>query len=167
MPGLLKSYRVYNCAMPTTAHQVYVTTGTSIKTMMQIDPTVNIIPFGWGYAFDSNPAAAVYVELLTTGAIAATGLTAFVAADIIKYGESGGTASAINLGTSASGYSATGEGAIVATRVIDVGPPMANYYSTRLELDHESSVLASEFLRVRAHTSSAVNMLCWVDYLEA
>lgn len=166
MPGLQRSYRVYNCPAPTTAHSVFVNTGTSIKTMMQIKPTTGIIPFGWGYALDSIPTAPVYVELLTTGTVAATLTTAYVSGDIIKYGDPNSTASLITLGTTASGYTATGEGSITATDVLDVGDCMATSYRNRLELDRECGVVPTDYLRIRAHTGTAVNMLCWIDWLE-
>jgi hypothetical protein len=168
MPGQGRSFLVYNGATAAlTAHAAFVATGTAIKTMLQVKSGgPNLTGIWWGYCFDSVPAVPVYVELLTTGTVAATGVTAFAAGDIVKYGDSGGAASALTVTSNTSGFTATAEGTITATRLLDVGIPMASGYETQLPLDREFGVVSTEFLRIRAHTATAVNMLCWVGWVE-
>lgn len=166
MPGQARSFLAYNCATAAlTAHAAFVTTGTTIKTMQQLKSSLgNMTGIWWGYTFDSTPTVPVYVELITTGTVAATGLTAYNAGDIIKYGDPSGAAADLTLSTSTSGFTATGEGTITATRLLDVGVPMASGYETQLPLDREFGCIATEYLRIRAHTATAVNMLCWIGW---
>src|SRR5438270_13769112 len=96
-----------------TAAMPAVTTGTAIKTMLQIKPTTNIAVIGWGYSFDVAPTALVKVELVTTGTVAAT-VTASASGDIVKYDDAGGGTSAVSLSTTATGYTSTAEGSVTA-----------------------------------------------------
>ncbi len=72
-------YKVWNGPMPTTAAQQKVTTGTAIKTMLQIalPSTRQIQLISWGFTLDAVPASAGQVELIQTD-VAAT-VTAHVA----------------------------------------------------------------------------------------
>src|SRR6266567_18634 len=65
--------------MPTTAAQASVTTGTAIRTMLQIaTPSTRMIQFiSWGYSIDDPPGADAVFELIQTD-VAAT-VTAGVA----------------------------------------------------------------------------------------
>src|SRR4051812_23543105 len=78
-------YAIFNGPSPTTAAQVPVTTGTSIKTLLQVQPsaTNSLKIKEWGISFDGSAAATpIKVELLETD-VAAT-VTAHVAAGIVK-----------------------------------------------------------------------------------
>ncbi len=81
----MPQYKVFNGPLPTTAAQLAVTTGTSIKTMLQVKG-VTAVKFkikAWGYSFDGAAAAAgIQAEILETGTIFGT-VTASVAADIL------------------------------------------------------------------------------------
>ena len=81
-------YFLPNGPSPTTAAQVPVTTGTAIKTMLQVklggstNQTAKIVE--WGISFDGSAAATpIKCELLTTGTVKAT-ITEYVAADVIN-----------------------------------------------------------------------------------
>src|SRR3972149_369731 len=81
-------YLLPNGPMPTTAAQAVVTTGTAIKTMLQVklnaSATGRAKVVEWGISFDGSTAATpIKCELLTTGAVAAT-VTAHVAAGIVS-----------------------------------------------------------------------------------
>lgn len=71
-----RTYYAFNGAQPTTAEGTKVTTGTSLKTMMQIQanpsgPPLRIIE--WGCSFDGSAAATPgTVELIETGTVGAT-----------------------------------------------------------------------------------------------
>ena len=119
-------YLLANGASPTTAAQVAVTTGTSIKSLLQLKASATkpaqIVE--WGISFDGSAAATpIKVELLETD-VAAT-VTAAAAADLTKLDAealAGGdpTTNLIPVGTTSTGYTASGEGSITAVRMFDV-----------------------------------------------
>ncbi len=160
-----RTYRIGNYAMPTTAFPVAVTTGTSIKTMLQIKPAAPIAIIGWGYSFDVVPTALVKVELVTTGTVNAT-VTASVAADAAKYDDPGGAVSALTFATSGTGYTSSSEGTVTTTRELDVRQAWEQSYDMRYELGREPGVVAADILRVRVTTGTAINMLCYVIFEE-
>src|SRR5207253_2616614 len=101
-------FQAFNGAMQTTAALVKVTTGNTIKTLLQIAPPANtdILIVEWGISFDAfADAAHGTVELIETD-VAAT-VTAWVANDITKYSDADANASLITLGTAASGFTAS------------------------------------------------------------
>jgi hypothetical protein len=159
-----RNFSIRNAATAAlTAAPVFVATGTAIKTMLQVKSSGgNFTVIQWGYALDSTPTVPVKVELLTTGTVAATTLTAFNAGDICKWDDPGQTAAELTLGTSASGFTAGAEGTITATRLMDIGAPMASSYDMQFPLDREPGVLATDYLRIRATTATSVNMSCYV-----
>lgn len=162
-------YKILNGASPTTAAQVAVTTGTSIKTLLQVKASATK-PFKvkeWGISFDGSAAATpIKVELLETD-VAAT-VTAAAAADINKIdGEAlaGGdpTTNLFPVGTTSTGYTSTGEGSITAVREFDVqfiAP--TNQYVYQFPLGLEPVVQISKFLRIRVTAGAAVNAYCYV-----
>lgn len=167
---MAKTYIVYNGPMVTTAAPAKVTTGTAIKTMLQLAPTYPINPVAWGISFDGSAAATPGVcELIATGAVFGT-VTAFVAADVQKYGDpnqpansAGSTGLPLALGTALSGYTCTSEGTPTATRLADVqliAP--TNQYAQQWPLGREFEVGAGECLRMRVTFGTAVNAICWV-----
>ncbi|MER7213222.1 hypothetical protein ABT340_39680 [Streptosporangium sp. NPDC000239] len=161
-------YWAANGAMPTTAALSPVTTGTSIKTLLQIatPSTRGIRVVEWGISFSGFVAAApINVELVQTD-VAAT-VTAHVAAGVQPYSDAGAPASLMTLGTSATGYTATAEGTITATRYGDLQqiPPTAAYIK-QWPLGREFTVPVSKFLRVRVTAAAAVNAYTYVIWEE-
>jgi len=168
-------YRVWNGPAPTTAAQAAVTTGTAIKTMLQLaaPSTRQIVIVGWGFSCDDPPGADSVFELIETD-VAAT-VTAHVASGLVKL-LAGIPNSLLTLGVSATGYTSTAEGAITATRVFDtksmssVSAEAAPFlsYDKNFELTGIPPVLdISKFLRVRATTpTTAVDMRCYIDIEE-
>jgi hypothetical protein len=165
-------YTVWNGPMPTTAAQQSVTTGTAIKTMLQLatPSTRQIKILSWGWSSDDPPGADGVIELIQTD-VAAT-VTAHVASGVQPV-DPNETASLLTLGTSATGYTATAEGTPTATRTLDVvslssvsGESALEY--TRLFTAREiETIPVSKFLRVRATTpTTAVDLRCWVRFLE-
>jgi hypothetical protein len=162
-------YLIANGASPTTAAQVAVTTGTAIKTLLQVKPgTTNIAKIvEWGISFDGSAAATpIKVELLETD-VAAT-VTAAVAADINKYDPAammGGdpTTSLFAVGTTSTGYTASAEGSITAVRMFDVqfiAP--TNQYVKQFPLGREPMIQLSKFGRIRVTAGAAVNAYCYM-----
>lgn len=162
-------YLIANGPSPTTAAQVPVTTGTNIKTMLQIKPGATT--YGkvveWGISFDGSAAATpIKVELIETD-VAAT-VTAHVAAGIVKIdalalGAGDPTTDFIEVGTSATGYTSSGEGSITTSRVLDVqyiAP--TNQYIKQFPLGREPITQPGKFLRIRVHAGAAVNAYAYV-----
>lgn len=163
-------YWAANGAMATTAALAPVTTGTAIKTMLQIaTPSTRMIRVvEWGISFDGSTAAApVKCELIQTD-VAAT-VTAHVAAGVQPYDDPGAPASLMTLGTSATGYTASAEGSITATRTGDVQfVAPTTQYVRQFPLGREFVVPVSKFLRVRVTlTGTAVNAYTYVIWIES
>ena len=167
-------YKSWNGAMPTTAALPAVTTGTAIKTMLQLatPSTRQIQLVEWGFTLDDPPGADAVFELLEVD-VAAT-VTAHVASGVIKT-IPGQPDSLLTLGASATGYSASAEGVPTASRLFDavgmssVSAEAAPFltYRHRFEDGEESLVAVSKFLRIRATTpTTAVDMRCWVAWDE-
>jgi len=165
-------YFLPNGPMPTTAAQAVVTTGATIKTMLQVKLGASTNQPGkvveWGISFDGSAAATpIKCELLTTGSIAAT-VTEFVAADIISLDPNTAAVTddfpfAFTAAGDESGYTATAEGSITATRVMDVQlVAPTNQYVKQFPLGREPMFKASEFLRIRVTAGAAVNAYCYV-----
>jgi hypothetical protein len=165
MPDL---YWCANGPMPTTAAVASVTTGTAIKTLLQIaTPATRILRVvSWGISFDGSSAAVpIKCELIQTD-VAAT-VTAHVAAGVQPFNDPNAPASLVTLGTSATGYTATVEGTITATRYADlqlIAP--TNQYVYQWPLDNEFQMPFSKFLRVRVTAAVAVNAYTWVCWAE-
>lgn len=163
-----KLFKTYNGPAPTTAAQASVTTGNTIKTMLQIatPSTKEITVVEWGISFDGSAAATpIKCELLQTD-VAAT-VTAHVAAGVFPFNVPTGEASLMTLGTTATGYTSTSEGSITATRVFDcqfIAP--TNQYVFQWPLGREPVVAVSKFLRVRVTAGTAVNAYCYVIWEE-
>lgn len=158
-----------NGPSPTTAAQVATTTGTAIKTLLQIQTpatrTLRVIQ--WWIEFDGSAAAApIKVELIDTAAVAAT-VTAFAAGDITKVGDPNAPASLVTLGTAASGYTASAEGTVTASRLIEAHwvPPTGGLF-IQYPLGREPELAVSRNLRVRVTAAAAVNALVGVMWEE-
>lgn len=167
-------YKCWNGPMPTTAAQAAVATGTTIKTMLQISTpsTRQIQVLGWGYTIDDAPGADAVFELIDTD-VAAT-VTAHVASGVQPL-TPGLPASLMTLGTANTGYTASAEGSITASRVHDevamslTSAEAAPFLSYTKRFDEwDAPIIAvSRFLRVRVTTPvSGVDMRCWVIWDE-
>jgi hypothetical protein len=166
-------YLIANGPMPTTASSASVTTGTSLKTLLQAKMGASFNGVAriaeWGISFDGFAAAApIKVELLTTGTVGAT-ITEFVAADIINLGDPNAAAVtddfplAFTAAGDESGYTATAEGSVVATRLFDlqlVAP--TSQYVKQFPLGREPCFKATEYCRIRVTAPAAVNAYCYM-----
>jgi hypothetical protein len=165
----MTQFVVWNSAMPTTAARTPVTTGTSIKTMLQVlHSTRAMRVVRWGVRFSSAPTAVVSCELLETGTVAAT-VTAHVAAGVQPYSAGETTpASGVTLSTSGTGYTSTAEGSITATRTGDewIAPIGVSQYDYEWSLGREFVVPPTRVLRIRMTTATAVSANCYIVYDE-
>ena len=160
-------YRIYNGPMPTTACQLAVTTGTTIKTMLQLKPFNVAKITGWGCSMDGAAGAAgIQWELLDTGTVFAT-VTASADADVLKVdGAEGAVASVagLTLATSGTGYTASAEGTITTTKVFDsqfVQP--TGQYIFQFPLGREPKLIIGNAVRIRQKAAAAVNAICFID----
>ncbi len=158
-------YLVANGPMPTTAALAKVTTGTAIKTMLQIGTSSgNPIKIEeWGIGFDGSAAATpIQCELVDTGTVAAT-VTAHAASGVMQYDYvSDGGAATPTLSTTTTGYTATAEGTVTATRYGDlqlVSP--SSLYVKMFPLGRELFVPGGRILRVRVTAAAAVGCWCY------
>jgi len=161
-------YIIWNGPMPTTAAQQAVTTGTAIKTMLQLatPSTRQCQVIAWGYSLDDPPGADAVIELIQTD-VAAT-VTAHVALGVQPL-DPNAPPSLLTLSTLATGYTSTNEGVITATRTFDVVSLSSVSGESPLDQVREFPywrapiVAVSKFLRVRATTpTTAVDMRCWI-----
>jgi hypothetical protein len=167
-------YKMWNGPMPTAAAQQQVNTGTAIKTMLQLatPSTRQCQLIAWGYSIDDPAGADGTIELIQTD-VAAT-VTAHVASGVPSL-DPNAPASLMTLGVAATGYTASAEGAITATRVLDVQSLSSTSaeavatmsYSYQWMPDERPIIAVSKFLRIRATTpTTGVDMRCWVVWDE-
>lgn len=160
-------YRIYNGAAPTTAKFVAVTTGTAIKTLLQLKPFNLCKIVAWGISFDGSAAATpIPVELIETGTVFAT-VTAHVDAGCIKMNgadQAVASVAGLTMGTAATGYTASAEGTITVSRLFDaqlVAP--TNQYIYQFPLGQEPVLVIGNACRIRTHAAAAVNAICWIE----
>lgn len=149
---------------PMAAVNTSATSGT-VLTMLQIKPGVSKIRvIEWGYLFKTTPAAPVQMELVETGTIFAT-----VTAGVVQaYNDTTGPASQASIGTAATGFTASAEGTITATRLLAQTFDTAQYFKQQFPLGREPEIQSAFCLRVRATPSSAaaVPVICYVIWEE-
>ena len=158
-------YRAGGAASPTTAAEAVVATGAVIKTLVQVavPASYSIRVIAWGISFDGFAAALPgRVELLQTDVAASvTTLTPTLWADPNQ------PASLCVGGASLTGFNASAEGTIAATRVFDaqlISPTVG--YSMWFPLGTQPDVPASRFLRIRATFGTTVNAYPWIIWEE-
>lgn len=166
----MAKYLIGNGPMQTTAAFAVVTTGTAIKTLLQVKPGATTILkiCEWGISFDGFSAAAPgKVELIETD-VAAT-VTAHATADITKLdaaaiAQGDPVTALIAVGTAASGYTASVEGSITAVRNLD-GPQLiapTNQFIKQFPLGCEPIIQSGKFARIRVTFAAAINAYCYM-----
>lgn len=155
--------------MPTTAAQLAVTTGTAIKTMLQLKPFNQCKITCWGISFDGAAAAAgIQCGLLETGTVFGT-VTASADADCIKLDgtdQAVASVAGLTLGTSATGYTCTSEGSITTVRMFDsqiIQP--TNQYVYPFPLGQEPVLVIGNACRIRVTAAAAVNAICFIEVM--
>lgn len=166
----MAQFLIANGVMQTTAAFVPVTTGTVIKTLLQVKPSATIRAkiLEWGISFDGFSAALPgRVELIETD-VAAT-VTALAAADITKLDDAalmGGdpTTNLIQVGTSATGFTASAEGTITAVRNLDAPQFISptGQFIKQFPLGAEPVIQINKFGRIRVTFGTAVNAYCYM-----
>jgi len=162
-------FLIPNGPMQTTAAFAAVTTGTSIKTLLQLKASATKVLKikEWGISFDGSAAATpIKVELIETD-VAAT-VTASVAADITKLDGDAlscgdPTTNLIQVGTAATGYTSTAEGTTTSVRNLDhpIFIPPTGPFVKQFPLGQEPVIQVSKFGRIRVTAGAAVNAYCY------
>lgn len=162
-------YKIFNGPAPTTASQVAVTTGTSIKTMLQIK--MGALTHGkvveYGISFDGSAAATPGIIELCETDVAAT-VTAHAAGGIHKYdalalAAGNPTTDFFEVSTTATGYTASGEGSVGSVRQLDVQQiAPTNQFVIQFPLGREPILAPATFARVRVKFGAAINAICYV-----
>lgn len=162
-------YTIYNGAMVTTVGLAGVTTGTALKTMLQVKLGTQTKGrlVEWGISFNGSAAATPgAVECLETGTVFGT-VTASAAADITKLGDPNGvdpTTSNFIVGTTATGYTCTSEGSVTTTRMFDpqfIAP--TNQYVKQFPLGREPVLNVSTAVRIRVTFGAAILAICYMS----
>ena len=167
-----KTYAVMNGAAPGAAAAVPITTGTAIKTHIQLatnttTPSIRFVE--WWVEFDGSTAATpIKVELIRHTGGAQTTLTAYASADIARVNDPNAPTSSIQLGTALSGFSNTTT-EVTPTAAVSLEthfvPPTSGIY-VQFPLGREPEVQVSAFARVRTTAGAAVNAYAGVMWEE-
>lgn len=159
-------YLIVNGPSPTTAAQAPVTTGTAIKTMLQLKPFNIVEIVEWGVSFDGSVAATPgKVELCDTGTVFGT-VTASADADISKLDsveQAVASVAGLTLGTSATGYTCTSEGSITAVRMFDmqlVAP--TSQYVKQFPQGVRPRCIIGNAVRIRVTFGAAINAYAYM-----
>jgi hypothetical protein len=139
---------------------VAVTVATSnaantIKTMMQVKTGAGKIRIvEWGYEVTATPTAPILYELIETALIGGTMTAAGV---VLPYNDVTGPATQTAApGTASTGYNATAEGTIVATRLFAQKYDFGTYFVQQFPQGREPEVNANSFVRIRATPTVAL-----------
>lgn len=162
-------YFIGSGPMQTTASFATLATGTNIITLLQVKASATLVAkiIEWGISFDGSAAATpIKCELIETD-VAAT-VTAADANSITKLDGNalaGGdpTTNLILVGTTSTGYNATGEGTITAVRNFDIqliAP--TNQYVKQFPLGREPIIQVSKFARIRVKAGASVNAYAYM-----
>lgn len=170
-----KTYAVTNGAAPGAAAAAAITTGTAIKTMMQLNtntttPAIRFVE--WWVEFDGATAATpIKVELMRHTTVGQTTLTAYVAADIAKVNDPNAPASSIQIGaTGLSGFANTTTETVPTGTPVSLEthfvPPTSGIY-VQFPLGREPEVqVGGAYARVRTTAGAAVNCLAGLMWEE-
>jgi len=159
-------YMIANGPMQTTAAFATVTTGTAIKTMLQLKPFNVMDIVEWGISFDGSAAATpIKCELIETSTVFGT-VTASADADVFKMDSNEQAVASIaglTLGTTATGYTCTSEGSITTVRSFDlqlIAP--TNQYVKQFPLGERPRLIIGNATRIRVTAGAAVNAYCYI-----
>lgn len=141
-------------------------TGTTVtnttKTVLQVKPGNKIQVIEAGYTFSSVPTAAVQMELIDTGSVFAT----VTSGSVSNYNTPTLTTSAATLSTTGTGFNASAEGSITATRLLSQNFDQGAYFHQQFPLDREPEVLSGNSLRIRATTTGTAVIAAYIIWAE-
>jgi hypothetical protein len=146
-----------------------VSTGTSVKTMLQLaTPSSRMLQVvSWGFSISGAQAGTVSLCAENAGDT----VTAHVASGLMPM-DGNLPASLLTLGTTATGYTASAQASPTTVRMFDsqliagtAGDNELNY-SYQFLPDEQPVVNISSWLKIKASFSVAVNMQCYINWAE-
>jgi len=166
-------YKAYNGPGPTSAQQLAVTSGTAIKTMMQLatPATSTLTIVAWGIIHDGHASCTSASAELISHATGGATVTAYAAGDITLLNQPNDLASqTVISSTTNGGYTSTNEQTLTAVDVLDscyLVPTQADRYVMQWPLGREPMVAISRWVRVRVTMAgNATNVRCWIEWGE-
>lgn len=154
-------YICWNGAVPTTGPQVSVTLTNAQKTQLQITApsTGQLELVGWGFSLNGSAIdVGVQVELLGTGAVAGTGMTAVTPT---LYGDPNSPAS-----LATAGFTPSAEGTITTTRVFDSEyEQKLGAYAYQFPLGERPIIATSTVVRLRTNTPGLAAFPGFLGYI--
>jgi len=159
----MPSFMALHAAKPTTAITPVTSTGTAIKTLIQVTAASNspIRVWKWGVSFDGTGTSPIQCELLTTGTVAGGTPTSFTP---YQYDFGGLTSN-----TSACGFAPSTEGSITTTRIGDLQQILpGNFFQNEFSLGREFWVSGGDVVRIRIDNTggTAVNYQAFLIWEE-
>lgn len=168
-----KIYKAYNGPGPTSAQQLAVTSGTSIKTMLQLatPSTAGLWIVAWGIIHDGHASCTSASAELISNATGGATVTALAAADITNLNRpSDETSLSVISSTTNGGFTSTNEQTLTAVDVLDscyLVPTQADRYVMQWPLGREPHVAISRWVRIRVTMAgNATNVRCWIEWGE-
>lgn len=165
----LHRYVAYNGAV-TAGTWPSVSTGTSLKTMLQLaTPSTRMLQVvSWGFSISAAQPGTVSLVMENAGDT----VTAHVASGLMPL-DGNLPASLLTLSTTATGYSASAQASPTTVRMFDsqliagtAGDNELNY-SYQFLPDEQPVVNVSSFLKIKASFgTTAVNMQCYINWAE-
>lgn len=170
----MRLYKAYNGPGPTSAQQLAVTSGTSIKTMLQLatPATADLKIKAWGITHDGHASCTSFSAELITHATGGATVTAYSAGDITALNaEATDLASNVVISsTTNGGYTSTNEQTLTAVDVLDsvyLVPTTADRHIMQWPLGEWPVMAISRWLRIRVTAAgNATNVRCWVEWGE-
>lgn len=161
---MFQRYICWNGAIPTTGPQVSVALSNAQKTQLQLTaPSAGQLEIvAWGFSMNGSSVPAIdlgiQVELLGTGTIAGTGMTAVVPT---LYGDPNAPAAG-----ALAGFTPTAEGTISTTRVFDSEyQQKLGTYAYQFPLGERPIINVSTVLRIRTNTPAMTNFPNFLGYI--
>lgn len=165
-----KVYTVLNGAAPGATAVTPISTGTALKTMMQLQPSANtaIRIVEWWTEFDGSAAATpIKVEVVAHSTAPQTTLASYVAADIAPANDPNAAAWDGTLASNASGFG-TGGAEVTPTGTIrnlatHFVPPTSGIY-IQYPLGREPEIKVSLYVRHRTTAGASVNCYAGISF---
>lgn len=139
----------------------------TVKTLLQLKTGLGKIRIiEWGYTLDSIPLAPLRMSLVDSGSVFAT--VTSIGSGITNYNDATGPTSIAVTGTSATGFDASSEGSVTASRLLDYQYEGGLYFKKQFPLGREPEVNAGTALRIRATPTSsvAINVMPYIIWEE-
>lgn len=167
-------YKAYNGPGPTSAQMLAVTSGTAIKTMMQLaTPATQAINIrAWGIIHDGHASCTSASAELISHATGGATVTAYSTGDITGQNADGQqyASNTVISSTTNGGFTSTNEQTLTAVDVLDstyLVATAADRYTMQWPQGEWPYVALSRWVRIRVTMAgNATNVRCWIEWAE-